>query len=61
MSIAGIEKEFIVQNFRKVERNGTDPFFIFEATPEDFLNLPKRYFVSYNSEKFPEDIQFEYS
>jgi len=61
VSIAGIDRTLRVQNFREIQRNGTDPFFLFQAKQGDFEWLPKRYFVSYDSRAYPEDIQFEYS
>lgn len=58
---AWLEKELIVQNLRKAERNGANPFFYFTLFPSDFERFPKSYFVSYSSEKKDADIQFLYS
>jgi predicted lysophospholipase L1 biosynthesis ABC-type transport system permease subunit len=60
-SIAGLEKQLIVGNLRKAERNGANPFFYFSLFPADFTKYPKNYFISYNSISKPDDIQFQYS
>ncbi len=58
---AGLDKKLIVQNIRKAERDGINPFFYFSLYQDDFERFPKTYFISYDSRSKPENIQFDYS
>jgi len=60
-TVAGLEKELVVQNLRNTESNGANPFFFLVLDPSDFERFPKNYFVSYKSEEKAEDLQFTYS
>lgn len=61
-SVAWLEKELKVINFRESLRNWANPFFYFNLDKNDFTSYPKNYIISYREdlkEKNLENILYE--
>ncbi|NDK08795.1 hypothetical protein EOM39_06165, partial [Candidatus Gracilibacteria bacterium] len=56
-SVAGLEKNLEVVNFREAVRNGTDPFFYFMLYRGDFEKYPKNYIISYKKSAKQDDLE----
>jgi hypothetical protein len=59
--VLGIEKELLVTQIRKAERNWVSPFFYFNFYEKDFEWFSKNYFLSYNSKEKWENFNLEIS
>lgn len=56
-SVAGLEKNLEVVNFREAVRNWTDPFFYFMLFKWDFEKYPKNYIISYKKSAKQDDLE----
>lgn len=56
-SVAWLEKQLEVINFRESVRNWANPFFFFQLNSDDFINFPRTYILSYKQSKKPNNLE----
>lgn len=56
-TVAWLEKELVVTNFREALRNWTNPFFYFMLDKDDFSKYPKSYILSYKQSEKIQDLE----
>jgi len=60
-SVAWLEKELTIINFREAVRSWTNPFFFFMLDKSDFEKYPKTYILSYKQSEKPKDLELTLS
>ncbi len=60
-SVAWLEKELVIINFREALRSWTNPFFFFMLDKSDFEKYPKTYILSYKQSEKQKDLELNLS